>query len=436
MDYQADVLVAGGGSSGVAAAIASARQGAKTILIEKNGYLGGTATASLVTPMMPNQSKGENLVAGIYQEVLEGLAKRYAGSERFSDNNPGWVNPELLKAYLDEICRENNVQVFFNLDLIDAHVGSNRIQDVTCFFNGEKPVFKADMFIDASGNADLSHLAGVPMLSDPGRQAMTLRFLMAGVDMPKLAEWIQSVDPQMKNSAVYHHPNGHWMLSTAHTLDGPGWVLRPYFEEGIQEGLIETAEAAYFQIFSVPGMPGTISFNCPRIKTDQPLDPLNPTDIEYAYRMGRQQVIRTANFCKAKIPGFETSYLSQIAPQLGIRESRRIQGKYVITDEDILACRKFPGEAVAKSSYPIDIHQASPNADKGGLQKLKDGDYYEIPLQALEPVNRDNLLVVGRCISASFVAQSSLRIQAVCWNMGESAGAIAAKRSQQNRISI
>lgn len=427
--YEADVVVVGGGSSGVAAAVAAARAGAKTLLIEKNGYLGGTATASLVTPMMPNQSKGQNLTQGIYREVLDGLAQRYGGAERFSDNNPGWVNPELLKTYLDEICHEAGVQVFFNVEVVDIHRDKSRIEHLVCFFNGEKPQFKGRFYIDASGNADLSHLAGVPMLSDPGRQALTLRFLMGGINLEQVAQWLYEVDPQMQNSAVFHHPNGHWMLSTAHTLDSPDWVLRPYFEEGMAQGLITPAEAAYFQIFTVPGMPGVVSFNCPRIETDHPLDPLNPEDIAYAYRKGREQIVRLVNFCRAKLPGFEASFLMQVAPQLGIRESRRIRGNYILTDEDILACRKFPGEAVARSAYPIDIHQASPDADKGGLQRLKEGDYYEIPLRSLEPLGVDNMLVVGRCISASFVAQSSLRIQAVCWAMGESAGNVAAQRA-------
>ncbi len=434
MPHQADVIVVGGGSAGVAAAIASARQGAHTILIDKNGYLGGTATASLVTPMMPNQSKGENLTSGIYQEVLEGLARKYGGAERFSDNNPGWVNPELLKGYLDEVCQDAGVEVLFNLELIDVLRQGTEVKKLTCSFSGTKPEFGAKYYIDASGNADFSHLAGVPMLEDPGRQAMTLRFLMGGVDLERHALWLKEVDPELKNSAVYKHPNGNWMLSTAHTLDSPDWVLRPYFEEGMTEGLITQAEAAYFQTFTVPGMPGVVSFNCPRIETDHPLDPLNPQDVSYAFRKGRKQIIRLVNFCKAKLPGFEKSFLMQVAPMLGIRESRRIHGRYILTDEDILACRKFPEEAVARSSYPIDIHQASPNADKGGLHKLREGDYYEIPLRSLEPQGVDNLLVAGRCISASFVAQSSLRIQAVCWAMGESAGQVAAQRALSLKV--
>jgi FAD dependent oxidoreductase len=426
--YSADVIVVGGGSAGVAAAVSAARTGSSTILIEKNGYLGGTATASLVTPMMPNQSKGENLTEGLYQEVLEGLAQKYTGAARFSDNNPGWINPELMKSYLDEVCIEAGVKVFFNLELIEVQREGRQIRKLICIANGARHEFVGACYIDASGNADLSYLAGLPMLSDPGRQAISLRFLMAGIDLAKLAAWIQEQDPEMKNSAVFHHPNGHWMLTTAHTLDGPNWVLRPYFEAGMAEGLITRAEAVYFQIFSVPGMPGVVSFNCPRIETDSPLDPLSPEDISYAYLQGRKQINRYVNFCKAKLPGFENSFLMQIASQLGIRESRRIRGRHVLTDEDILSCSKFPEEVAARCSYPIDIHQASPNADKGGLQRLKEGDYYEIPMRCLEPEDVDNLLVAGRCISASFVAQSSLRIQAVCWALGESAGRTAAQR--------
>lgn len=426
--YSADVIVVGGGSAGVGAAVASARAGAKTLLLEKNGFLGGTAVASMVIPMMPNQSNGVNLIEGIYADFLEKLAKQYAGgSERFSDNNPGWVNPELMKVFLDEYVETAGAQILYNVDVIDCYVENNTVKEITSFCRGQKYTFKAKQFIDCSGNADLSHLAGANTLSDPGRQALSLRFMMAGVDFEKMAAWIQEVDPLMKNSAVYKHPNGHWMLTTAHTLDGDEntWVLRPYFQKGLDTGLITEAEATYFQVFSVPGMPGTLSFNCPRIATHTPLDPLNIEDTSYAYKQGRQQITRYVNFCQKILPGFEKAFLVQIATELGIRESRRIEGQYIITDEDILACRKFD-DAVAKCSYPIDIHQASPNADKGGLQKLKDGDYYEIPLRSLQVKGFNNLLTAGRCISASFVAQSSLRIQAVCWAMGEGAGKFAA----------
>ena len=425
----------GGGSAGCAAAIAAARTGAKTTLIEKNGYLGGTAVAAMVIPMMPNQSQGQNLIEGIYEEFLGELAQKYTGAAKFSDNNPGWINPEMMKTYLDEVMIREGVQVIYNMEIIDAKTDKQQqgqdkegnrnlanITSITGFFKGQKIELNAKAFVDASGNADLSYLSGVPMLSDPGRQALSLRFMMAGIDFDRFVDFLKEADPQMQNSAIYQHTTGNWMLTTAHTLDGPGWVLRPYFEAGIQAGLITDAEAAYFQVFSVPGMPGVLSFNCPRIHTHSPLDPLNPKDVSYAYQKGREQILRYVNFCVATFPGFEKAFLNQIAPELGIRESRRIQGQYVLTDEDILACRKFPGESTAKCSYPIDIHQASPSADKGGLQKLKDGDYYEIPARSLRPEYIKNLWVAGRCVSATFVAQSSLRIQAVCWAMGEYAG--------------
>ena len=425
-----DVIVVGGGSSGVAAAVASARAGANTLLIEQNGYLGGTATASLVTPMMPNQSKGVNLTEGLYETVLLDLAQRWGGAQRFSDNNPGWVNPELLKAYLDELCTTAGVTVRYDMTLIGVERHQETISALNCILHGQTVRYQAKRFIDASGNATLSYLANVPMLDDEGHQALSLRFIMGGVNLEQLADWIRQWDPDNKNSAIYRHPNGHYMLSTAHTLDDDSWLLRPVFKEGLSEGLITEAEAAYFQIFTVPGMPGCVSFNCPRIAATTPLDPLDPADVAYAYQTGRQQIQRLVRFCIAKIGGFEAAFLAQMAPQLGVRESRRIRGQYIVSDEDILGCRKFGSQAVAKCAYPIDIHKASPKADKGGLQKLKDGDYYEIPLQALMPEGVGNLLVVGRCISATFLAQSSFRIQAVCWRMGECAGQYSAQQVQ------
>ncbi|MEZ4574720.1 MAG: FAD-dependent oxidoreductase [Vampirovibrionales bacterium] len=176
------------------------------------------------------------------------------------------------------------------------------------------------------------------------------------------------MDPDNKNSAIYRHPNGHYMLSTAHTLDDDSWLLRPVFEEGLSEGLITEAEAAYFQIFTVPGMPGCVSFNCPRIAATTPLDPLDPADVAYAYQTGRQQIQRLVRFCIAKIGGFEAAFLAQMAPQLGVRESRRIRGQYIVSDEDILGCRRRPWPS---APTPSTSTRPPPKADKGGAAEAK-----------------------------------------------------------------
>ncbi len=137
---------------------------------------------------------------------------------------------------------------------------------------------------------------------------------------------------------------------------------------------------------------------------------------------------RISRFCKKYLPGFENSYVCQIAPHIGVRESRRLIGQYVLTADDILSGRKFE-DAIASSNWPIDIHPSKLN-EKGQLRHPKDGDYYQIPLRSLLPKETEikNLIVAGRCLSATFEAQGSARIQANCWSMGEAAGLLAAKR--------
>ncbi|HBG48724.1 MAG TPA: FAD-dependent oxidoreductase, partial [Cyanobacteria bacterium UBA9971] len=192
-----------------------------------------------------------------------------------------------------------------------------------------------------------------------------------------------------------------------------------------REGVLKEEDAAYFQVFSIPGQKNSIAFNCPRISSDKELDPLNAEDVSYAYKQGRKQIRRLAEFCKKYLSGFEEAYVSQIAPQLGVRDSRRINGLYKLTEEDILNAKKFDNK-VAKSNYPVDVH--AKEKGKNELKHLPPDQYYEIPLESLIPENIENLLVVGRCISTTFKAQASIRIQPNCWSMGEYAGKYVADK--------
>jgi hypothetical protein len=182
---------------------------------------------------------------------------------------------------------------------------------------------------------------------------------------------------------------------------------------------LEADDLGYFQFFTVLGRPRELAFNCPRIVG---FDPEDPFEVSRALAVGREKIFRIAEFCKRWVPGFEASYVSVVAPLMGIRESGRVVGDYVLTEDDHQRCRKFP-DAVARNRYPIDIHLADGGVE---LRKLPPNDYHEIPYRCLLPVGLDNVLVAGRCLSASFVAQSSVRIQPVCRALGEAAGAAAA----------
>lgn len=422
-----DAIIVGGGTSGAAASISAARANCKTLLIEKNGFLGGTATASLVTPMMRNMpDKGHNFTESLYQEVLDRL-KNIGHAATHTDGNPEWLDPEMMKCVLDDLCDESGVEVLFDTVLTGVKTDNNLIASITCFNKSGFSEFSAKYFIDATGDADLAAFAGVSCQSgeeNTGQhQAMSLRFIMSDINLESFGKWLMEIDPDSGVSSFTQNEAGQIFLTTAHTCEDKDWKLRPYFNQAIEDGVIKPEDAAYFQVFSIPGQENSLAFNCPRIYSEKPLDPLNMWDLSYAQKMGRKQIRRIAKFCKKYLPGFEKAYISQIAPALGIRDSRRIEGVYKLTEDDIFKARKFPNY-VAKSNYPIDIH--SQEKGKSELKFLPQGEYYEIPVESLIPQNIENLMVVGRSISASFKAQASLRIQPNCWSMGEAAGKIIA----------
>lgn len=428
-----DVLVVGGGSAGVAAAVSAGRAGIKTILIEKSTFLGGTATGALVTPMMKNTL----LAKGLFSEVCDRLMQA-GGGATFKDGNPGWFNPEIYKIVLDKMCLEAGVKLMFENQIIAVTVETCHGKSLCRGKSLEKVFFinkggffsiHAKEFIDCTGDGDLMALSGVSYESGEKnhRQAMSLRFMMSGVDLRALAKWLQDNDKR-GDSPVHFLDNGDILLSSAHTFEKE-WTLKPFFDEALKNTDLKKEDAAYFQIFSVPGSPGLVAFNCPRITSgNKVLDPLNSEDISWVLTHGRQMIERISSFCKKYLPGFSNSYVCQIAPYIGVRESRRLIGQYVLSAEDILSGKKFE-DAIADSDWPIDIHP-SKIGERGQLRHPPKNDYYQIPLRSLLPKENEikNLIVAGRCLSADFEAQGSARIQVNCWAMGEAAGQLAVKR--------
>ncbi len=427
-----DVLVAGGGSAGVAAAVSAARAGANTILIEKNTFLGGMATGALVTPMMKNALDSANILTkGIFLEVCKRLEKA-GGGACFKDGNPGWFNPEIYKIVLDEICTEAGVKLMFDNQIVSASVETLRVPSLRNIFILNKSgcfSISAKQFIDTTGDGDLMALSGVSYEegADGSRQGMSLRFMMSNVNLEQFAQWLQKND-NSNDSPVYKLDNVEILLSSAFTFERD-WALKPFFDEALKNNDLTKEDAAYFQIFSIPGSPGLVAFNCPRITPEsKTLNPLNNEDSSWVLTHGRQMIKRISNFTKKYLPGFKDSYLCQIAPNIGIRESRRLKGEYVLTAGDVLSGKKFE-DGIANSNWPIDIHP-SKIGEKGQLRHPPKNDYYQIPLRSLIPNENEisNLIVAGRCLSATFEAQGSARIQPNCFAMGEAAGLLAGKR--------
>lgn len=410
-----DVIVCGGGTAGAAAGIKSARLGAKTLVVEQMSALGGTQSMGWVTPMMPNYLDGRQLSGGINTEIQSVHAQLTTESD--FPNAQVWYNPAALSLALEKMADEAGLERLYCATLFDSRLENGRVKTIRVAAKGGTLELAGKFFVDATGDAELAHLSGVPTESGDAsgiNQPMTLRFTVGGVDIPQVAEFF----------ADDASPAGTEFLSVGYA-EAKNSNIGPLVCSAIADGYLNDSDLGYFQFFTMLGRPRELAFNCPRITGYNPLEPF---EYSKAVAAGREMIFRIHAFCVRYLPGFKNSYVSVIAPMLGIRESRRIIGEYVLTEEDHQTCRKFP-DAIARNRYPIDIHLASGGVE---LKKLPKDDYHEIPYRSLVPKKIENMLVAGRCFSATFVAQSSARIQPVCRAMGEAAGAAAAICAAKN----
>lgn len=417
-----DVIVIGGGTAGCAAAYTAGRLGLKTLLIEKNIHLGGTITSALVVPAMKS---GEHQInTDFYNDLIAELHS--IGGQATYLNNPGWFNPELTKIALDSLMAKAGVEVYFDTHIRDVKLDGHKIKSIviskemlsvyneTIEQNNKTLSVSIDAryIIDATGNCEIGKLCGCEFLDGENEnQPVSLRFMMGGVDVPLFAEWLKEYDTD-RNVTTVEDINGFIHLSTAYTWDkDKTWALSPLFEDAVAKGILKDHDRNYFQIFTVAGMRSTIAFNCPRvIDYTKTLDVAN---MSKALQLARKNIFRLAEFCRIYFPGFENAYISNIADMLGIRVSRRIKGKYVYTIDDLKSGRKFEHPVVV-SNYPVDVH--SDKKDSSTLDMVQD---YELPIESLMSADIDNLFVAGRCLSADYMAQGALRVQASCFSMGE-----------------
>lgn len=425
-----DVIIVGGGTAGCSAAYNAGIRGLKVLLIDKNIHLGGTITSALVVPAMKS---GEHQINTDFYKALIAELHSIGGQATYQDN-PGWFNPELTKIALDTLMAKANVDVFFDTHIRDVII-ENRVikgivisKEMLSVYNEKiekqnkklSVSIEAKYIIDATGNCEIGKLCGCEFLEEKNEnQPVSLRFLMGGIDVPKFAEWLEDYDKD-RNVTTVENIDGFIHLSTAYTWDkDKKWALAPLFEDAVSKGILKDHDRNYFQIFTVAGMPSTIAFNCPRI-----IDYTKTLDVENmskALILARKNIYRLANFCKIYFPGFENSYISNIADMLGVRVSRRIKGKYVYTIDDVKTGKTFENPVVV-SNYPVDVH--SDKKDSSTLEMVKD---YTLPLESLMSADIDNLFVAGRCISADFMAQGALRVQASCFSMGEGVAKYIAK---------
>jgi len=413
---EVDVLVVGGGTAGAVAGIASARESVTTMIVEQSGFLGGTQTGALVTPMMPNQIDGKPLNRGLDWEINSRLVE-LSESGTWSDGNRGWFNPEALKMVLEEMAVEAGAELLYYTMFDDAVMDGQTIVGITVLNKAGRGWISAKRIIDATGDADVAFRAGVPCFSGDEvsgvHQSLSVRFSIGNVNLKRLVEFLKSLG---KLEVVEQTDGSSVPLIHTAMVWGKGWPLEPIFRKAVDDGVLLEDDGNYFQAFSVAGRPGELFFNCPRIAGN--MDGTNPVHLSRAQVAGHKAIRRYLNFCRKYLPGCEEASLVSLANMVGVRESRRIHGEYLLTAEDVLQGRKFD-DAIARNNYPIDIHRA----DEAGVKliHLPLGTYHEIPYRCLVPKKVENLLVAGRSLSATFEAQGSVRIQSNCRAMGEAA---------------
>lgn len=413
---ETDVLVVGGGSAGFGAAVAAARNGAKTLIIDKGSVLGGMATAGLVGPFMTcyDDDVKEQIVKGIFDELCV-RTEKYGGAihpskvEGMTSYSSYYIKShchvtpfmsDILAIAMEDMVQEAGAQILYNVDVVDVVRNGEDIDSVVVSMKQGLAVIKAKVYIDCTGDADVACFAGAPTtLGDEQSgemQPTTLFFEVGGIDRNKFVGELEAKKDQLgvpgKNCWSWYieeaKKNGDWHLDRN--------------EIGNYEQPVK----------------GRWKINTTRIAH---IDATKSEDITQALIEGRKQVQEVVSFMKKYVPGCADIQVLQVASCLGVRETRRIVGKYKLTAEDILEQKHFD-DAICTFAYAIDIH----NSEGGGATFKQVNHYYTIPYRCLVPENCGNLLVAGRSISGTSEAAASYRVIPCCIATGQAAGTAAA----------
>ena len=407
-----DVAVVGGGMSGCCAAIAAARAGADVTLIEAYGFLGGMATAGMVFPFMSNRAGNEEIIQGIYNEIYERMAAE--GLAKRNPLRPGiiWFDKEELKYILQKMCIEAGAKLMLHTwaegPLKPWNEENGRVEGVMVGNKSGRIAVVADITIDCTGDGDIAAAAGCPYEQgrgyDPYTQSLTLFFRMGNVDTDTALNEL------------------HKRTSRSQDNIPAGYLFKNKFEEAKSRGDLDADLPIDTIYFEETLSPGVVSINSTRVFKINPTDVL---DLSYAEVEAQNQVHQLGRFLIKYIPGFEHAFLQESAIQIGVRESRRIVGEYMLTGRDVLKAAKFD-DAIARGAFGIDIHCADFSGCGITGLKLEEGSSYDIPYRCLVPKEVDGILVAGRCISVSHIALGSVRIMPVASATGQAAGAAAA----------
>lgn len=399
----ADVVVCGGGPAGFIASLAAARHGAKTVLVERLGFLGGAATAGFVGPISNfNNARGDRIIGGIPLEFVDAMAAQSGAIVGHVGGNVPF-DPEVYKYVSMRMVRNAPIHTLLHSQVVGCMVDEKspgRITHLLIESKSGRQAIKTRFVVDCTGDGDVIAQAGLAHQVEESPQPMSLCFRLGGVDTSKLP-------------SLYIPADGN-----------------PDHHEGLRKALQRVRSSGDLPAFGGPWVvhgstvrEGEVSVNATRF-SGSGIDAASLTEAEFSTR---EDMWRMIQIIREGSEEFRNCYLLDSAYQVGVRESRRIVGLYTMTQEDILSARSFP-DAIAKGSHPIDIHYAKDDAQN--LTWLDEA--YSIPYRTLLPIGSDNVLAAGRIVSATREAFASMRVQATCMALGQAAGTAAALCSRED----
>lgn len=411
---EVDVIVVGGGTSGFPAAVAAARMGAQTMIVEAQNCLGGTVTAglmegyigSLLDPIR-KQDRG-----GIFREVWDRMQEMggvVADPERPDINlitypaslGFGGFDPEILKIVASRIAREENVETLYYTNIADTIVEDGVVSGIVIVNRAGLQAIKAKVVVDTSGDGNAAAFGGASFASgretDNQHQAVTLDFRIGGVDESRI--------PEDRRATLIEAVRRAREAGDLRLPPHVGTIRQRWMDQSIGGGRTTHPGIFYMNLDMAIG-----------VETNDPLEVSRTID------ECRELALEHVSFLRKYVPGYEQAYLIDTASLLGIRDSRRIIGEYVLTGEDIRSGRKFL-DTIANSQAYIDLH--GPERPPKHSRPRRD-DWYDIPYRCLVAVGLDNILVAGRCISSDFAAQSGVRLVPAAVATGQAAGVAAA----------